>query len=103
MSTQITPSGKTEKKLSCISVAPDSLASLYVYLISFSETFSNGQSTPTLIAIGSGLFNCSSRGIQRDQIGRFIGLWATFQCLWQQLICPNLPILKQFLETCQNL
>ena len=26
-----------------------------------------------------------------DQIGRFIGLWATFSCLWQQLICPNLP------------
>ena len=22
---------------------------------------------------------------------RFIGLWATFQSLWQQLICPNLP------------
>ena len=28
--------------------------------------------------------------IQCDQIGRFIGLWANFQCLWQQLICPNL-------------
>ena len=28
---------------------------------------------------------------QCDQIGRFIGLWATFQRLWQQLICPNRP------------
>ena len=28
---------------------------------------------------------------QCDQIGRFIGLWATFQSLWQQLICPILP------------
>ena len=28
---------------------------------------------------------------QRDQIGRFIGLWATFQSMWQQLVCPNLP------------
>ena len=28
---------------------------------------------------------------QCDQIGRFIGLWATFKSLWQQLICPNLP------------
>ena len=28
---------------------------------------------------------------QCDQIGRFIGLWAPFQSLWQQLICPNLP------------
>ena len=28
---------------------------------------------------------------QCDQIGRFIGLSATFQSLWQQLICPNLP------------
>ena len=29
--------------------------------------------------------------IQCDQIGRFIGLWATFQSPWQQLFCPNLP------------
>ena len=28
---------------------------------------------------------------QCDQIGRFIGLWATFKSLWQQLICPNFP------------
>ena len=28
---------------------------------------------------------------QCDQIGRFIGLWATFQSLWQQLVCPNHP------------
>ena len=28
--------------------------------------------------------------VQRDQIGRFIGLWATFQSLLQRLICPNL-------------
>ena len=28
---------------------------------------------------------------QCDQIGRFIGLWAIFQSLWQQLNCPNLP------------
>ena len=27
-----------------------------------------------------------------DPIGRFIGLWATFQSLWQQSICPNLPL-----------
>ena len=27
---------------------------------------------------------------QCDQIGRFIVLWATFQSLWRQLICPNL-------------
>ena len=27
---------------------------------------------------------------QCDQIGWFIGLWATFQSFWQQLICPNL-------------
>ena len=27
--------------------------------------------------------------IQCDQIARFIGLWAIFQSLWQQLICPN--------------
>ena len=25
-----------------------------------------------------------------DQIGRFIGLWATFERFWQPLICPNL-------------
>ena len=28
---------------------------------------------------------------QCDQIGRFIGLLATFQSLWQQLVCPNRP------------
>ena len=27
---------------------------------------------------------------QCDQIGSSIGLWATFQSLWQQLVCPNL-------------
>ena len=25
-------------------------------------------------------------GIQCDQIGQFIGVWETFQCLWQQLV-----------------
>ena len=28
---------------------------------------------------------------QCDQIKQFIGLLATFQSLWQQLVCPNLP------------
>ena len=28
--------------------------------------------------------------LQCDQIGRFIGLWATFQSFRPQLICPNL-------------
>ena len=27
---------------------------------------------------------------QCDQIGQFIGIWAGFQSLWQQLNCPNL-------------
>ena len=27
---------------------------------------------------------------QCDQIGRFIGLWASIQSIWPQLICPNL-------------
>ena len=27
---------------------------------------------------------------QCDQIGRLIGLWATFLSLWLQLVCPNL-------------
>ena len=31
-------------------------------------------------------------GHQCDQIGRFIGLWATLKSLWQQLICPNLSL-----------
>ena len=29
--------------------------------------------------------------LQRVQIGQFIALWATFQSLYQQFICPNLP------------
>ena len=28
------------------------------------------------------------KGEQCDHIGRFIALWATFQSLWHQLICP---------------
>ena len=35
-------------------------------------------------------FSCHSSWAQCDQIRRFIGLWATFQSLWQQLICPIL-------------
>ena len=33
---------------------------------------------------------------QGDQSGRYIVLWATFQSLWQQLFCPNLPHFRQF-------
>ena len=33
---------------------------------------------------------CCELQRQCDQIGQFIGLRATFQRLWQQLICPNL-------------
>ena len=40
---------------------------------------------------------------QCDQIGRFIGLWATFQRLKQQLICPNLPILDNFLKVLKSI
>ena len=35
--------------------------------------------------------NGDTEGKQCDQIGQFIGLWATLQSIWQQLICPNLP------------
>ena len=28
---------------------------------------------------------------QRDQFGRFFALWATIECLWQQLFYPNCP------------
>ena len=28
---------------------------------------------------------------QCAQIGRFIGLWATYQSLWQQLVLPKSP------------
>ena len=49
---------------------------------------------PTAIVL---LLNASATKIIRnadgqcDQIGRFIGLSATFKSLWQQLIWPNLP------------
>ena len=39
------------------------------------------------ISICNNIWRCC----QCDQIGRFIGLWATFQNLWQQLVYPNLP------------
>ena len=35
--------------------------------------------------------NSSGSGRQCDQIEQFIGLWATFKSLWQQLFCLNLP------------
>ena len=35
-------------------------------------------------------FFVTSTGKKCDQIGRFIGLWATFQSPRQQLVCPNL-------------
>ena len=37
---------------------------------------------------------------QCDQIGRFIGLWATFQIICQQLISPISHILRQFMSKC---
>ena len=48
---------------------------------------------------------------QCDQIWRFIGLWASFSSLWQQLICPNLPhswamfvkVLKSFIFLMKSL
>ena len=33
-------------------------------------------------------FNSGIPVDQCDKIGRFIELWATFQSLWQQIICP---------------
>ena len=33
---------------------------------------------------------------QCDQIRRFIALWASFQCRWQELFCPNCPHFWQF-------
>ena len=32
--------------------------------------------------------------VQCDQIGQFIGLWATIQSWWPQLFCPNCPHCK---------
>ena len=37
---------------------------------------------------GRGLKNRWASSVTR--IGRFIGIWVTFQSLWQQLICPNI-------------
>ena len=37
--------------------------------------------------------NCQTNlvSVQCDQIGRFTGLWATFQSLWQPFILPKSP------------
>ena len=44
------------------------------------------------ISSSSNLIFCQIRQHtqQCDQIWRFIGLWPTFKCFWQHLICPNL-------------
>ena len=36
--------------------------------------------------------------IQCDPIRRFISLWTTFLSLWQQLLCPNCEIFRQFFK-----
>ena len=37
-----------------------------------------------------GIWSAIISANQCDQIWRFIGLWATFKCFWQHLICTNL-------------
>ena len=47
--------------------------------------------TSVLLDNAESLYLCTYvRIMQCDQIGRFIGLWATFQSLRPQIICPNL-------------
>ena len=48
------------------------------------------QNLTNILKIGSKFGRVLAPQVQCDQIGRFIGLWATFESLWQQLICPNL-------------
>ena len=43
------------------------------------------------------MLRCEQDWNQCDKIGRFIGLWATFQSLRQQLFCPNLPHSQEFI------
>ena len=54
-----------------------------------------GQQQPrTVIPLGLDWIDSSDASTQCDQIGQFIRLWAPFQSLWKQLICPNLQYSK---------
>ena len=46
---------------------------------------------PTLGCSKFAFTSSNVENYQCDQIGKFIGLQATFQSLWQHLVCPNLP------------
>ena len=56
----------------------------YIYTTDFVKHFAVKSGFSWLLNEVGGLSQC-------DQIGQFIGLWAIFQSLWQQLIYPNLP------------
>ena len=44
------------------------------------------------------IFSCRNIDCEQcDQVGQFIGLWATFQSLGQEIVCPNLPHSKAIL------
>ena len=43
------------------------------------------------LSVCTGRYRSNIYWNQCAQIVRFIGVWETFQSLWQQLICPNLP------------
>ena len=62
----------------------------------FQHTFINNTNINNFLTNNS-INNCFSASFQCDQVGQYFGLWATFESLWQQLICPNLPHSSPFL------
>ena len=56
-----------------------------------------------MLVLGKLSFLIGRCPMQRDLIGRFIALWATFLSLWQQLFCPNFHIFRQFVKGVQLL
>ena len=55
-----------------------------------------------MLVLGKLSFLIGRCPMQRDLIGRFIALWATFLSLWQQLFCPICHILGDLLKVSKS-
>ena len=82
---------KSKIKLSSVTRFGDLLNFGQLFNASTSYVTCNIQSKPYPHYAKNCLWHWHQDSKQCDQIWRFIGLWPTFKCFWQQTICPNLP------------
>ena len=73
-----------ESKYFCVRI------NLFCFKVLLHSRKGKGKAERARAAFGVPMKSQLRRPYQCDQIGRFMGLWATFQSLWRQLIGPNL-------------